>query len=107
MAGSPEHRALSANTAVFVKVFEVEVSKYAERFLEAELISDKAYYTAVNTKLGQGKRAKAVVHYITAQVKTQASLFPEVLKVLRALGLTTLADTIEGKYIKFLCCRVV
>ncbi len=107
MAGSPEYRALRTNTSVFVEGFGVEVSKYAERFFEAELISDEAHNTAINTKLEQGERARAVVHNITAQVKAQASLFPEVLKVLRELGLTTQADTIEGKYSKLLCCRVV
>ncbi len=107
MAGSPEYRAVRTNTTVFVEGFEVEVSRYAGKFFEAELISGEAYNTAINTKLEQGERARAVVHNITAQVNAQASLFPEVLKVLRALGLTTLADTIEGKYSKLLCYRVV
>ncbi len=107
MAGSPEFRALRTNTVVLVEGFEVEVSKYAEKFFGAELISGTVYNTAINTKLELGERARAVVHNITTQVKAKASLFPEVLKVLRELGLTTLADTIEGKYSKLLCYRVV
>ena len=75
MAGSPEFRALRTNTVVFVEGFEVEVSKYAEKFFEAELITGAAYNTAINTKLELGERARAVVHNITDQVKAQLLYF--------------------------------